>query len=216
MNEESKTGLIYIIKNDLNNKVYIGQTTTNIQTRFHQHCKNSTLKNRHYKIYNAIKKYGKEHFICEIIEDRIPIKNLDQREICYIEKFNSFYNGYNSTKGGDGRTINKHYDEQKIIEMYKNGKNEKEIAGVYNVSDATISRCLKKLNIETRKNGNKYEQFDIDKFKKMWKSRNTFVNDIATYFNVDKKTIYRHAKRLKLNRKGSMENIPLFDIGEEK
>ena len=39
-----KTGIIYIIKNRLNDKVYIGQTTTDIKTRFNQHCKNSTLK----------------------------------------------------------------------------------------------------------------------------------------------------------------------------
>ena len=57
-----KTGTIYIIKNKINDKVYIGQTTSDIKTRFNCHCKKSTINNRHYKIYNAMKKYGKENF----------------------------------------------------------------------------------------------------------------------------------------------------------
>lgn len=197
-----KTGLIYIIKNDVNNKVYIGQTTTDIHTRFNQHCKKSTIKNRHYKLYNAIKKYGKNHFYCEILESNVPISQLNNKEIYYIEQYDSYYKGYNSTKGGDGRTINKHYEEKQIIEMYKNGKSLNEIAKLYNVSSATISRCLKKLNIHTRHDGNKYESFNKDQFIEMWNNKQITLTQMSIFFKVDKRTISRHAKRLKLNKKG--------------
>lgn len=197
----AKTGLIYIIKNTINDKVYIGQTTTNIRTRFCQHCKKSTIKNRHYKIYNAIKKYGKDKFYIEELESNIPIEELDQKEIEYIEKYNSFKNGYNSTKGGDGRTINKSYDETLIIQMYKNGFSQSEIADVFKVSNATISRTLKKLNIETRHDGNKYETINTNDFISMWKSRNITRKEMAKHFKVAPETIKRHAIRLKLGRK---------------
>lgn len=197
-----KTGIIYIIRNKINDKVYIGQTTTNLKTRFNQHCKKSTLKNRHYKLYNAIKKYGRDNFYIGVIEDNIKIEELDQKEIYYIEKFNSYYNGYNSTKGGDGRVINKKYDEKQIVELYKKGFSSKKIGDVYNVSYATISRVLNKLNVETRHDGNKYEKFDVDCFVKMWRDKNTKIKDMAKFYGVNEKTIRRHAKRLQLNRKG--------------
>lgn len=197
-----KTGLIYIIKNDLNNKVYIGQTTTTtIECRFSEHCKPSTLKTRQYKIHNAIKKYGKNHFYCELLEDQIPIELLNDKEIEYIEKYNSYNCGYNSTKGGDGRTINKDYDEEQIIKLYNQGKSSSEIAKLYNVSGATISRCLNRLHIQTRKGGNKYTTFDTKKFIKMWKTKEILIKDMAIYFNVNEKTIRRNAKRLNLNKK---------------
>lgn len=197
-----KTGIIYIIKNRLNDKVYIGQTTTDIKTRFNQHCKNSTLKSRHYKLYNAIKKYGKEKFYIEILEQGVDINKLDEREIYYIEKYNSYLKGYNSTKGGDGRVINKEYDEKEIVALYNNGYLLKQIGQIYNVSDATISRVLSKLNVKTRHDGNKYESFNVEEFKKMWADKDIKIKDMAKFYNVNEKTIRRHAKRLKLNRKG--------------
>jgi len=163
-----KTGIIYVIKNKCNDKVYIGQTTSNLQTRFNQHFKKSTMANRHYKLYNAIKKYGKDNFYIELLEERIPIELLNEREIFYIEKYNSFYNGYNSSKGGDGRTINKTYDEEIIVSDYLNEKSLSEICKKYNVSNATISRCLKRLKIKTRHDGNKYESVDKDTFLELW------------------------------------------------
>ena len=47
-----KTGLIYIIRNTENYKVYIGQTTLSLQDRWKQHKKPSTAKKR--KNYNKI------------------------------------------------------------------------------------------------------------------------------------------------------------------
>lgn len=197
-----KTGIIYIIKNRLNDKVYIGQTTTNIKTRFNQHCKNSTLKSRNYKLYNAIKKYGKENFYIEILEQDIDINKLDEREIYYIEKHNSYLKGYNSTKGSDGRAINKEYDEKEISILYKKGYSLEKIGKIYNVSGATISRVLNKLNVKARHDGNKYESFNVEEFKKMWFDKNIKIKDMAKFYNVNEKTIIRNRKRLKLNRKG--------------
>ena len=53
---------IYIIRNNINGKVYIGQSQNAIR-RFKEHCKPS---NSNSIIGKAIQKYGKENF-CKII-----------------------------------------------------------------------------------------------------------------------------------------------------
>jgi hypothetical protein len=66
-------GYIYIITNDINDKVYIGKTTTTIKNRFLRHCKDGRIdKNIHSLDYN-IQRIGKEHFKVAEIE-RCPIE----------------------------------------------------------------------------------------------------------------------------------------------
>ena len=87
--------IIYKTTNLLDGKIYIGQDSKN---------KNSYLGSGLY-LKRAIKKYGKENFIKEILEDNIKSKDiLNIREIYWIEKFNSIDPklGYNLTKGGGG------------------------------------------------------------------------------------------------------------------
>ena len=100
------TGYIYKYENILNNKVYIGQTI-NLHSRIYSHqCKSKTVKT---KFYNAVRKYGWDNFnfcILEEIEDTdlnsLTI-TLDQLEIEYIRKYNSYNIGYNSTLGGHSK-----------------------------------------------------------------------------------------------------------------
>jgi group I intron endonuclease len=84
-----------------NGKMYIGKSV-NICARLNAH-KNSINRNNNYHFQNAIKKYGWENFIIEILEifenfDKINDNTkLLEREAYYIEKFNSNDNstGYN-------------------------------------------------------------------------------------------------------------------------
>lgn len=56
-------GYIYIIKNDINNNVYIGKTVQDITKRFNKH-KNDMYRAKYEKrpLYSAFNKYGVEHF----------------------------------------------------------------------------------------------------------------------------------------------------------
>ena len=185
-----RKGLIYIIKNSINNKVYIGQTTLSMEDRWKTHLKPSVSKQRSsYKIYNAMNKYGKENFYCELLEENIPVKELNDREIYYIEKYNSFENGYNSTKGGDGRFINKDYDIENIISQYKSGVSAIQIAKEYDVSHSTIDRILHVNNIETRIDGKKLFDYMLDEIIELTNIHT--YNEIASLYNVDEKTIRR-------------------------
>jgi len=84
---------IYKIENLLNHKVYIGQSI-HIERRWMEHCRLSTSS----VISDAIKKYGKENFSFQVLEE-CKVEELDKKEIYYIHKFNSLVpNGYNVTE----------------------------------------------------------------------------------------------------------------------
>lgn len=94
-------GYIYKIKNTINNKVYIGQTVRNPLLRKEEHFNNlinGTHHNSH--LQHSFNKYG-DVFEFEVIEECSDEK-LNEREITLIEEFNSYYKGYNETKGGEG------------------------------------------------------------------------------------------------------------------
>ena len=91
---------IYKIKNDYNNQVYRGKTVTTMQKRKNQHL---CQLDDNTAIHNAIKKHGIEHFTWEVVESGIQTKEeLVEREKYWISYFDSYYNGYNMTQGGEG------------------------------------------------------------------------------------------------------------------
>lgn len=106
---------IYIIKNDLNNKVYIGKTNFSITKRWIEHLKDSKRRrNEKRPLYNAINKYGENHFWIEQLEE-CSVEKSNEREIYWIDVFDSFKNGYNATRGGDGKT---YLNYKKILSLY--------------------------------------------------------------------------------------------------
>ena len=91
------TGYIYMLINKINGKKYIGQTN-NLRKRIkYQHFKEDYGCN---VIDKAIRKYGKENFEVEILEE-IKIEKLDKREKYWIKEHNTYEGeGYNCTPGG--------------------------------------------------------------------------------------------------------------------
>ena len=89
---------IYKVTNKINGKVYIGQSV-DIGRRW---CEHMNAKDDIY-FHKAIQKYGVENFEWEVIE-QCKKKDLDEREIYWIEYYDSFNKGYNCTKGGDGNS----------------------------------------------------------------------------------------------------------------
>lgn len=96
---------IYIIKNDINDKVYIGQTKDS-KERFQSHCKPSAATLNNELIGKAIQKHGREHFWYEILEHQV--EDYNEKEIYYIKKFNSVApHGYNLLAGGETPPLKK-------------------------------------------------------------------------------------------------------------
>lgn len=138
-------GIIYIITNSINDKVYIGQTIQTLQERWQGHCRKAYSTNEaNMHIKRAIFKYGKDNFAIKELE-RCSIETLDEREIYYINLYNSYQNGYNNTLGGKSGTKPLKLDKEQqdtCLELYKLGFSLREIAKEFNVDKATIKHIL--------------------------------------------------------------------------
>lgn len=98
---------IYCITNLINSKKYVGKTTTTIDERWQEHCSDSK-KDRCNKrpLYDAFNKYGIENFKIEELEYVEDDSKLSEREIYWIKELQTYgCNGYNATKGGDGKIL---------------------------------------------------------------------------------------------------------------
>jgi len=199
---------IYIITNDINSKVYIGQSN-DPKHRFNQHCRPNSDNSL---IDLAIQKYGKEHFTMSILEG--PIKNYNEREKYYILKYNSLRpNGYNTLEGGNEPPLFKGIEHpeakfktdtelEKIVSDLKFTKNSiRDIAKKFNVS----SSCVSDINLGNtyynsnneyplRKNPNptgKLVQEDIEEIIYALKFSYSSYEDIGKRYGVEGRTISR-------------------------
>jgi group I intron endonuclease len=87
---------IYKIENP-KGKIYIGQSI-NLKKRKKKYSLLSNIKNQS-KIYNSFVKYGYENHIFEIIEE-CSLEQLNEKEIYWINFYNSIKNGLNIKEGG--------------------------------------------------------------------------------------------------------------------
>jgi len=102
-------GKIYIIKNTINDLVYIGSTIEPLYKRMYNHtCRKGRIVQ---PIYGAIKEFGKDCFSIEELE-KYPCESkqeLHAREGYWIKQYDSVNNGYNCCIAG--RT-NKEYRKE--------------------------------------------------------------------------------------------------------
>lgn len=142
-------GIIYKITNKVNGKSYIGKTRYTLEFRWRQHihCKDNVY------FHKAIRKYGIDNFSPEILEE-CDLKDIDSKEIYYIAKYNTFEDGYNLTRGGDGNRLYIYTDDNysEITGMYLAGFSAYKIAQLYNVDKQTILKILHSLNVKMRNN----------------------------------------------------------------
>lgn len=122
-------GGIYLFTNLVNNKHYVGQAIC-LRKRLRSHLGNIIHNRYDNPLYRAINKYGIDNFDISIIElldiedKKLLRKTLDDLEVLYIEKYDSYKNGYNQTKGADGGILGyKMTDKQKQI-ISQNSKKE--------------------------------------------------------------------------------------------
>lgn len=93
---------IYKITNIINGKSYIGQST-DIHRRWRNEITDSNNVNANsynYPLMRAFRKYGVDNFKFEIIEE-CKNEELNQKEMYWIDYFDTFFHGYNQTLGGD-------------------------------------------------------------------------------------------------------------------
>lgn len=119
-------GKIYKIINKQNEKVYIGCTIHTLKRRFDEHLYRCLKTDISTKLYNSMRKYGTENFDIELIEE-CDLNCIYETEKKYIEKYDSYNTGLNSTFGGEGCLGYTHSPEirKKISENIKNGNSHR-------------------------------------------------------------------------------------------
>lgn len=123
---DAEKGRIYKITNKENGLIYVGCTINSLEKRFGEHLSRCFTSEYKSKLYNSMKKYGQENFTIELIEE-CDLSVIYETEKKYIESYDSYNNGLNSTFGGEGCLGYTHSPEirQKISENTKNGNSHK-------------------------------------------------------------------------------------------
>ena len=131
---------IYKITNDINDKVYVGQTTLTLEKRFQKHCSDAWRRfMEHRPLYAAMRKYGCGSFHISLIEE-CSTEQASEREIYWIGFYNGFTHGYNATTGGEGKA---RFNHDEIIAKLKAHPYAADIANEVGCSTDTIYNIAK-------------------------------------------------------------------------
>lgn len=164
---------IYKITNLINGRIYIGQAQ-NINRRIYEHKIGKGINEQ--CVDKAIQKYGVDNFQFDVIEE-CTAELLNEREVYWINYYNSFFDGYNLTLGGQG--VANREDKLTITDveaiyqlLIDNELTQNEIAEKFKVSYQTISdinrgktRILPGYQFPLR---NKKEKINIPYIKKVY------------------------------------------------
>ena len=215
-----QVGVVYKIINNINQKLYIGQTT-NFEDRIKQHKK---ARSEYSLLHKSIRYHKWHNFSVIKLHENVPFKDLEWLEKYCISIYDSMApNGYNLKYGGDrGLTSeetkrkqsealkgekNKNYkkdlryQKDRIIEKYLSGMSIKNIANEYKCGIVVIknillengfeSRPIKRKNIKTRKSIQPKDK----KIKRSKTIRNSEKSDV---WNHEKEIIEKYLSGLSL------------------
>ena len=96
--------IVYLIRNTVSGKCYVGQTVKTLDRRWATH-KREARKGRGHALADAIRKYGEEAFEATEIACAFNLDSLNFLEAYFISQLNTLSpNGYNLTTGGESYT----------------------------------------------------------------------------------------------------------------
>lgn len=100
LDESSKLYSIYKLTNPHNTKVYVGQTSRALATRFADHKRTARLGSG-FHIHAAMRKYGIDNFSITLIEEVVGQTLANEREEYWIKHFDAVNSGYNLNYGAN-------------------------------------------------------------------------------------------------------------------
>lgn len=189
--------VIYIIKNSVNNKVYIGQTKNSAKWRFKKHISQRNCKYKSPALCKAMEEIGIDKFWVETLEEgNFTREEAEAKEIYYIKHFNSVSpNGYNLQYGGHSKNI---ADETRE-------RMSKAMKGRKIIWNDKVSKSVKRLwsdpeYKEQMRKAHSHERIILDE-EKMLELRNSGVTikKLADFFGVSYCTIEKRLKKYETN-----------------
>ena len=138
-----RKGRIYKITNNINGKLYIGQTIYPLSYRYTNHLSDAR-NGRGYAMASAIRKYGQNNFKIELVEE-CDEDQLNDLEVKYIKQYNSVTpNGYNLTHGGDDCWNRREpFNSEEVISKFYELKSAVKVARFYKTDIPKITDILK-------------------------------------------------------------------------
>lgn len=187
-------GSIYVIKNRITQKEYVGLTTLTIEVRWKQHSWYGLEKKLNRPLYRSMRKHGIDAFSIEQIERCSTLTELIDKERYWIKKLNTMSpNGYNLTSGGEvfgGARSTKRAQEvcdklsarlmghpvseetKRKISLRKKGKKAS--------NNTKLILSLAQKGNDHRNPRKPVSQFDLDgKFVKSWPSMTAICNTLS-------------------------------------
>ena len=170
-------GKIYIIRNKINDKVYIGQTTMSVADRFRHHLSSKPESHHYQAILCAIRAHGRENFWVETLEEGITThEELDRLEEEYIRKYNSLKpGGYNLCPGGqqwrNSARANVEPD-MGIVSDYLKGLSTRAVAEKHRCSTNKVKYHVRKAGYDLRPKNNEYSshasELTVDRLRELY------------------------------------------------
>lgn len=152
---EEKNYKVYIHRNKINNKVYIGITSKKPEERW----KNGHAYHGNKYFTSAIKKYGWDNFEHEILFENLTKEEAEQKEVELIAKYNSANRefGYNIQNGGssNGRFTEETKEKIRQSTFAYFATHDNPMQG------KTVSEESKKRNMLSQPNRKVVEQIDL-------------------------------------------------------
>lgn len=182
--------IIYKATNNTNGKIYIGQTIKSFHQRVKEH-KAYAENNPNGLFQKAILKDGWNNFKWEIIDFANSEKELDEKEVYWIEFYQSYYKngkGYNSTIGGKGVSVGITSSKEEEVTHIKilletDIYTIKQLCEIFNTTKGTvqgimINRSYKNINIDNISDEDKieiikyyFEEFTLKRVKEKFKNQ---------------------------------------------
>ena len=131
---------IYRITNKINGKKYIGQSV-NIEKRWTNEIASAFNENStsfSYPLSRAFRKYGIQNFSFEVVQE-CSLSELNDAEMNWIQKEDSFMNGYNQTLGGDSFSSIKSESVKRVFDyLFNSNMTQREISELCGISEEMV------------------------------------------------------------------------------
>jgi group I intron endonuclease len=196
--------IIYKTTNLINGKIYIGKDSNN----------NPNYYGSGVNLIKAIKKYGKENFVKEILEYCVGTKqDLNEMEIHWIKLLNSLDKkiGYNIAPGGEGGVGSnkpKSEEHRKNISKYhadvsgeknpmfgrKHTDEVKDLIRSKHIGMKMTDECKLKMSENKkgeRNNNSKLSEYDVLKIREIYSNKVYNIKEISLIYNVQKACIHK-------------------------
>lgn len=203
----TRSGKIYLISNNVNDKLYVGQTIQTLKKRFNGHCCYSKSdRSANMLIKRAIHKYGRDKFHITLLEE-CPQDKMNEREAYWISFYDSYNKGYNLTKGGqESNYFNLHrledtIDTKKFSDYIIEFKPlASEVASHFGISKCSVYNLIERLNnpnlVLSSYNPRKaksIENIDKEELKKLY-LEGWSILDLVKKYHIRKNKISRYLK----------------------